>query len=278
MKKIYALLLCVCSFLSVQVFADNRDTNSIEFFIVIPSYNNEKWCIKNLESIVNQTYPHVSIVYINDCSTDKTGALVDAYIEKHQLQHRVRVIHNPKRVGAMANIYKGGMMAPEHKVVAFVDGDDWLLHNRVLEMIAKVYKDNPNIWVTHGNYTTDPFVFTSYCRPYPVHVQKSNTFRRHKWMGCQLRTFYGKLFHQIQKEDLMYKGEFFKVSSDIAYFSCILELAGYDRIGFIKEPIYVVNMKNPISDIRHSNQKQVSMHAYIDKLPPYKRMETLFDR
>jgi hypothetical protein len=34
----------------------------IEFVVVIPSYNNEKWCIKNLNSVVKQSYPHWSIV------------------------------------------------------------------------------------------------------------------------------------------------------------------------------------------------------------------------
>src|ERR1700730_12157659 len=62
------------------VEATTNPEDPIEFVIVIPSYNNEKWCIGNLESVMTQTYPHFTVCYINDCSSDKTGELVDQYV------------------------------------------------------------------------------------------------------------------------------------------------------------------------------------------------------
>ena len=69
----FLIYLIYCSFLTAQ---DNS------FVVIIPSYNNEQWCLKNLESVVNQNYFNFRIIYINDCSTDKTKELVLNYLNK----------------------------------------------------------------------------------------------------------------------------------------------------------------------------------------------------
>src|SRR5438046_1146031 len=76
-----------------------------EIVIIIPSYNNENWYERNLDSVVNQRYHNYSIIYINDCSTDDTGLLVAQYIKDKKLEHRVTLINNTERKGALANFY-----------------------------------------------------------------------------------------------------------------------------------------------------------------------------
>jgi glycosyltransferase involved in cell wall biosynthesis len=247
----------------------------IEFVVVIPSYNNEKWCIKNIESVVNQTYPYWSIIYINDCSTDRTSELVTQFVKKRGLENRCKIINNQNRKGAMANYYLGIMQVPGHKVVATLDGDDWLAHPKVLETIAQVYADE-DVWVTHGNYTSEPLKYISYCKAYPKRILQMNALRPYTWLGCQLRTFYAKLFHLIKKEDLMWEGDFVPMTSDLAFMFPILELASQGHIHFIKEQIYVVNTANPISDIKKNKDLQKDIDSHIRSLPPYTPLETLF--
>src|ERR1700735_2730002 len=43
-----------------------------KFVIVIPSYNNSKNCVKNIESALNQDYPYFRILFNDDCSVDDT--------------------------------------------------------------------------------------------------------------------------------------------------------------------------------------------------------------
>src|SRR5437016_7180367 len=118
------LFLVVFSFMPfAKIMA--RPLGPIEFVVVIPSYNNEKWCIKNVESVVSQTYPYWSLIYINDCSKDRTSELVTEYIKAQGLEDRCKIIKNPTRIGAMANYYQGIMQVPEDKIVATLDGDDW---------------------------------------------------------------------------------------------------------------------------------------------------------
>src|SRR5579862_2014832 len=105
-------------FCSSTLFAMSQPQKKVEFVVVIPSYNNERWCIQNVESVVNQTYPHIEIIYVNDCSKDKTYELVAAYIKEKNLQHRFTLINNPVRKGAMQNIYETIQKIAPHKVVA----------------------------------------------------------------------------------------------------------------------------------------------------------------
>ena len=50
--------------------------------ILIPSYNNSRWYKENLDSIINQNYSNYRIVYVDDCSPDNTGQLVETYIKE----------------------------------------------------------------------------------------------------------------------------------------------------------------------------------------------------
>jgi len=246
-----------------------------EFVVVIPSYNNEKWCIKNLESVVLQTYPHISILYIDDCSSDATGRLVEEYIQRNNLANHCSIIHNTTRKGAMANIYWAVMQCAPNKVVAIVDGDDWLPNKKVFAKLAHIYQ-NQEVWMTHGNYTTEPFTRASYCTAYPYEICQAQSFRSYRWMGCQLRTFYAKLFHLIKKEDLCWQGQFVPMAYDLAMMYPMFEMAARGHIYFVKEPIYVVNTVNPISDRKKNVELQRSLDKYLRQRPLYAPLNSLF--
>ena len=99
-----------------------------DFVVIIPSYNNAQYCINNLNSLFAQDYPYWKAIYINDCSTDQTGQMVEKYVREHNLGHKIKIVHNKKNVGAMANFYKWiHKINPQH-VVVHLDGDDRLAH------------------------------------------------------------------------------------------------------------------------------------------------------
>ncbi len=85
-----------------------------EFVIIVPSYNNELYARRNLDSLINQqTKQPFTIKLINDCSTDKTGSIMDEYAKKYPF---IIVQHNKERKGALENTYNAVMALKDSQI------------------------------------------------------------------------------------------------------------------------------------------------------------------
>jgi glycosyltransferase involved in cell wall biosynthesis len=256
----------------------HKKSSSVRFFVFIPSYNNEQWCIKNLESVFCQTYHNWEIYYVNDCSQDRTGELVEKYIKMRGMAHKCHVVHNQTRLKAMANYYEAIRNIDPKKVVVSLDGDDFLAHKGVLQKLADVYKDH-NVWMTYGTYRCDPPGLGCVCAPLPETVMRQRLFRCYPWVTSALRTFYAGLFQKIKKEHFMYRGDFVASACDLAMMFPMLEMASQGHIRYIKEVIYIYNRNNPISDDRADPFLQIKTDLWIRSMQPmYEPLNSLFSR
>jgi len=245
------------------------------FSIIICSYNNEKWCVENVESCLRQNYPNFTIYYIDDCSQDKTADLIDALVRKRGLQDKVKLIHNKKRKGSLANLYEVINRLPPDDIVCLVDGDDLLPHVDVLATVAQYYRDK-TIWMTYGNYRTWPFDFNVSAKKFPKAVIEKSGFRSFPWVAGALRTFYAKLFQLIKKRDLTWKrGQFFPMSGDLAYTFPMLEMCARNHFVFIDETLYLYNLENPLNDWKLNIELQNEIETYIRKKKAYKCIKRL---
>jgi glycosyltransferase involved in cell wall biosynthesis len=270
MKLALLLFLCIFGFQPRHIHAAQAlEKEPISLFIVIPSYNNELWCINNLTSIAEQKYPHWQAYYINDNSTDNTLTLVQRFIKKNKLQNKIKVINNSKRVGALANTYNAIQKANPKSVVIMVDGDDRLKDENVFEYVASTYKNNPNVWLTYGNYIAEPTFRRSVCGLFPEEIVKNNNFRNYKYITGHLRTFYAGLFQLIKKQDLLdQNGEFLKSAGDVATMMPMMEMASLGHYRFIPKILYIYNVGNPICD--HNNRPvQRDCSLYVRAKKPY---------
>ena len=50
---------------------------NIKVSVIVPTYNNEKYLIRCLISLIKQTLKEIEIIVINDGSTDRTKELLD---------------------------------------------------------------------------------------------------------------------------------------------------------------------------------------------------------
>jgi len=245
-----------------------------EIIVVIPSYNNKNYYEANLDSLIMQKYENWRAIYIDDKSPDGTGELVKEYIKKHNLEHKIILIQNQERCGALANLYTTIHACPDSAIIATLDGDDRFAHENVLSQVNKVY-DYFNVLMTYGCYIDSSNYTTSCCADYPQEVVQANSFRKHRWITSHLRTFYAGLFNRIKKEDLTRNGQFFPVAWDLAIMFPMLEMAG-ERYKFIPEVLYIYNNENPLADHRQSRKIQDDLSDYIRNLEPYQRLTGLF--
>lgn len=252
--RLIAILLGLCA-LSTHLSA-------ITFEIVIASYNNEKWCMQNLRSAVTQEYPDFHITYIDDCSTDATGQMVDDFVAEYQLQDLVTVIHNPERRGCVSNQYDTIHACPDNTVAVILDGDDMLAHPRVLQRLNEIYS-NYEVWITFGQFQFWPGEKTEKIgKPYPDDVIRRNGFRSCRHIPSHLRTSYAWLFKRILRDDLMYQGKYWPMAGDVAEMLPMLEMAG-ERHACIQEVLYLYNNTNSLSDFIRDPNLQTALEKKI---------------
>src|SRR3989304_7228452 len=99
--------------------------------VVIPSYKNENWCDKNLQSVFSQNYLNFRVLYTNDCSPDGTAQLVQRFIDNYNISDKIKFINNSERLGAMHNLYNMIHSCEDDEIVVTLDGDDMLAHTHV---------------------------------------------------------------------------------------------------------------------------------------------------
>lgn len=229
--------------------------------VIIPSYNNSKWYKLNLGTVFQQKYDNYRIVYIDDCSTDGTYELVKQFIHAWGQDHRVTLIKNEERHGALYNLYQAIHACPDNAIIITLDGDDWVKGTDVLQTVNAAYVD-PHVWLTYGQYEEFPRGSLGICHPMPSEVIAAKNYRTQPWFTSHLRTFYAGLFKKINEKDLRHNGDFFSVTWDQAFIFPMLEMA-HGRIKFIDKILYVYNQANPLNDFRVHLQKQLACERII---------------
>lgn len=270
-KYTYVALLFVVGAVSAVFYTKKTIAVSSEkpLLVVVPSYNNKDWYERNLDSIFNQEYDNYHVVYIDDCSPDGTGQLVADYIEQKGVQDKITLIRNEKNVGALQNIYNAIYMQPDNPnlVVVTIDGDDWTAHNQVFKRVNEAYQD-PNVWMTYGQYRHYPDGRLGICRDQPQWVVDQAAYRRCEWVSSHLRTFYAWLFKRIKKDDMMWNGELFRVTWDMAFMFPMLEMAA-GRHKYIPEILYVYNCATPLNDYKLHLKEQLEANKLIRNKQQY---------
>jgi glycosyltransferase involved in cell wall biosynthesis len=86
---------------------------------VIPTYNDGSWLGKAVASVLEQVYPEVECIVVDDGSTDETPQAVRPWERDPRFRY-VRIAH--RGVAAARN---RGIQEAKGSLVAFLDADDW---------------------------------------------------------------------------------------------------------------------------------------------------------
>ena len=94
---------------------------------VVTSYNYEKYILRTLESIKNQSYINFEIIVVDDCSSDKSCEIVENFIAENQ-DLRITLIKQNSNQGQLAAMLRG-LKETQGQFVSFVDSDDILFED-----------------------------------------------------------------------------------------------------------------------------------------------------
>jgi glycosyltransferase involved in cell wall biosynthesis len=234
----------------------NGSVNDRRFVIVTASYNNKDWAVANLGSIFSQDYKNFRVIYYDDCSTDRTADIVQQFVKDKKVEHKLRLVRNPERVGAHLNIYRAVHSCDDDEIIVLVDGDDWLAHDHVLSQLNEVYSLN-DTWITYGQFKIYPSENLGACRALPQDRIKKNSIRSFPWLVTHLKTFYAWLYKRIKIEDLFFDGKFIRRVGDLAVMYPMLEMAGFHS-KFIPDVLYIYNRANELNFFKKGGDAYVS--------------------
>lgn len=102
----------------------------VKFSVIIPNYNSSKWIKKCIQSVLEQTYKNYEIIIVDDVSTDNSVEIIKSFNNDN-----IKLIELKDKAynGGTRNI---GVSNATGDYIIFIDCDDWLYNNRVLEAIA----------------------------------------------------------------------------------------------------------------------------------------------
>ena len=121
--------------------------------IIIPNYNYEHTIEKCLTSILNQTYKNYEIIFIDDMSTDKSIEIAKSFKDKIN----IKIIQlKQKRLNGGARNEAYLHLSDDVDYVYYVDSDDWLYDENVLEKINNKLQTKPDVlFVGMASYKND---------------------------------------------------------------------------------------------------------------------------
>lgn len=103
--------------------------------ILVPVYNVEKYIERCARSLFEQTYDNLEYVFVDDCSSDSSIAVLKSVLEDYpNRKEQVKLVANKHNLGASASKNKAVDNATG-AFVSFVDADDWLELNSI-ELLA----------------------------------------------------------------------------------------------------------------------------------------------
>lgn len=103
-------------------------------------YNGDKHLEQTIQSVLNQTYPHIEYIIIDGGSTDNTVSIIEKY--SHRLAYWISEKDN-----GISDAFNKGISKANGEIVGIINADDWYETDAV-ENVASTIK---NYDVAYGN-------------------------------------------------------------------------------------------------------------------------------
>lgn len=140
--------------------------NNMIVSIVTPCYNSEKYLNNFLNSISNQSYKEIELIFVDDGSTDKSKEIFDEWRRKNEsVLSKIIYIHQENK--GQASAVNNGLKYVAGEYFMCCDSDDILLKDNIKRKV-EILNDNTSI----------DLVFCACYEINSVTHERINTFRR----------------------------------------------------------------------------------------------------
>jgi glycosyltransferase involved in cell wall biosynthesis len=104
--------------------------------IAMCTYNGERFLQPQLDSLLEQDYPHLEIIISDDASTDSTRTILQEYAKKHA---QIQLILNEQNAGLTRN-FERAISKCSGDFIALCDQDDIWFSNKISTLVHQIGK------------------------------------------------------------------------------------------------------------------------------------------
>ena len=115
--------------------------------VIVPVYNVEKYLLRCVASIQNQTYKNLEIILVDDESPDQCPQMCDQLASEDD---RIKVVH--KKNGGLGFARNSGLDVATGEYVTFIDSDDWIREDHIENLYTALRLNSADAVI--GTHTT----------------------------------------------------------------------------------------------------------------------------
>ena len=112
--------------------------NTCAISVIVALYNAENYVSECLDSLLNQTFSDFEVIVVDDCSTDKSVAVVEEFVPK--FEGRLKLFKSKKNSGFPGVPRNTALKFARGKYLTFLDSDDFFTPT-ALEEIYKIAEE-----------------------------------------------------------------------------------------------------------------------------------------
>lgn len=119
--------------------------------IVAVCYNHENYLVETLDSILNQSYPNIELIIIDDCSKDNSVKKIEDWLQTNNTD--CKFIARKENIGLCQNL-NDAIKISTGVYYQSIACDDVILHNKIEEQVNFLEKEGEDVMLVCSNFST----------------------------------------------------------------------------------------------------------------------------
>jgi len=171
----------------------------LKISIVLPTYNSEKYVEGALKSIINQEYPNLELIVVDNCSTDNTINIFKKYTDKIN----ILIVENDE---GPYHAVKYGLELASGDIIAWLNSDD-IYFQWTFSMVNRIFTQHSHLMWIGG--------IPSQMDENGILYGMNNTIPSRPQNAIKNGWFYEKMYGYLQQEGMFWRKEVYQNSNGL---------------------------------------------------------------